>query len=35
MIKIIVCQICGQRPGVNYDGRWICVACWRKIKKEG
>lgn len=30
--KIKLCVVCGERPGVNYDGRYICVTCWRKSK---
>ena len=30
--KIKKCEICGQRPGVNYDGRQVCIDCWRKLK---
>ncbi len=29
------CQICHERPGINYDGRLICVVCWPKIAKKG
>jgi len=30
--KIKKCVICKERPGVNYDGRYICLVCWTKIK---
>lgn len=28
--KIKKCEICKDRPGVNYDGRYICLVCWTK-----
>jgi uncharacterized membrane protein len=28
--RIKTCELCGERPGINYDGRYICIACWKK-----
>jgi len=33
--KIRLCQICHKWPGINYDGRIVCIICWPKIAKKG